>query len=89
MPQMSQVLGELEADVLTAGISTRAVGHELNTHFTTISRLQCHFQEFGSTSDQCDNCRRHVTAPARDLNLHLQDCLRPATQTATATATVD
>ncbi len=49
MPQMSQVLRERVIGMLTAGMSTRAVAHELNVHFSTVSRLQRRFREFGST----------------------------------------
>ncbi len=83
MPQILQVLRERAIGMLTAGTSTRAVARELNVNFSTISRLQRCFREFGSTSDRPHNRRPHVTTPAQDLHiqhLHLQD-LRTRDQT--------
>ncbi len=75
---------QLTIGMLTAGMSTRDVACESNVNFSTISRLQRRFREFGSTI----NRRPRVTTPAQDLHiqhLHLQDGLRPATLTAAAT----
>ena len=80
---MSQVLSERVIGMLTAEMSTRAVARELNVHFSTISRLQRRFRQFGSL-----NLRPRVTAPAQDLHtqhVHHQDRLRAATRTAAAT----
>ncbi len=85
---MSQILREHVLDMLTAGMSTRAVARELNVHFSIISRLQRHFREFGCTSNRPHNRTPCVTTPAQHLHiqhLHLQDRLRPATRTAAAT----
>ncbi len=73
MPQMSQVLRERAIGILTAGMSSRAVARELNVHFSTISRLQSRFREFGSTSNRPHNRRPRVTTPAQDL--HKVKCL--------------
>ncbi len=69
MPQMSYVLRERAIVMLTAGMSTRAVARELNVHFSTISRLQRHFREFGSTSNRPHTRRPRVTTPVQDLHI--------------------
>ena len=88
MPQMSTFLRECAIGMLTAGMSTRALARELNVNFSTISRLQHRFKEFGSTSTRPHTRRPRVTTPAQFLHihlLHLRDRLRPATRTADET----
>ncbi len=58
---MSQILRERAIGMLTAGMSTRDFAHELNVNFSTISRLQRRFREFGSISNRPHNCRPRVT----------------------------
>uniref|UniRef100_A0A8C8DQ73 Transposable element Tcb2 transposase n=1 Tax=Oryzias sinensis TaxID=183150 RepID=A0A8C8DQ73_9TELE len=84
---MSQVLRGRAVGMLIAGMSTRDA-RELNVHFSTISRLQGRFREFGSTSNRPHNRRPHLTTLDQDLHIqhvHLQDRLRPATRTAAET----
>ena len=83
VPQMIHVLREHAIGMLTTGMSTRAAAHEMNVHFSTINHPQRHFRNFGSTPNQPHNRKPCVTTPAQDL--HIQDCLRPATRTAAAT----
>jgi hypothetical protein len=59
-PQVSQVLRERPIGMLTAGMSTRAVTKDFNVNFSTISCLQSHFRELGSTSNQPHNRRPRV-----------------------------
>uniref|UniRef100_A0AAZ3NN08 Transposase Tc1-like domain-containing protein n=1 Tax=Oncorhynchus tshawytscha TaxID=74940 RepID=A0AAZ3NN08_ONCTS len=69
-------------------MSNRAVARELNVNFSTISRLQRSFREFGSTSNRPHKRRPRGTMPAQDHHiqlLHLWDRLRPATWTADET----
>jgi hypothetical protein len=70
---MSQVLRERAINMLTAGISTRAVARELNANFSTISRLQSNFRELGSTANRPHNRRpfawRRVGEQFADLNI--------------------
>ncbi len=84
MPQMLQVLRERAIGMMTAEMSTWAVARELNVYFSTISRLQRRFREFGSIYNRSHNRRPRVNTPAQDLyiqHLHLQDRLRLATRT--------
>uniref|UniRef100_A0A8C6KF64 Transposase Tc1-like domain-containing protein n=1 Tax=Nothobranchius furzeri TaxID=105023 RepID=A0A8C6KF64_NOTFU len=88
MPQKPQALTVRAIGMPTAGMSTISVACALNVHFSTISHLQRRFREYGSTSNRPHNRRQRVTTPAQDLHnqqVHLQDRLRPATQTAAET----
>ena len=63
MPQICQILRERAVGMLSAGMSTRAVARELNVNFSTISHLQQHFREFGTTSNRPHNRRPRVASP--------------------------
>ena len=69
---ITQVLRKRAIGMLTAGMSTRAVAREFNVTFSTISRLQHCFGEFGSTSNRPHNRRphawRHVGEQFADVN---------------------
>lgn len=47
-----------------SGISTRAVAHELNVHFSTINHLQRLFREFGSTFKRASQSWRTCNRPS-------------------------
>jgi hypothetical protein len=84
----TDVLRECAIDVLTAGMSTRAVAREVIVNFSTTSCLQCHLREFGSMFNRPHICRPCVTTQAQDLHirlLHLRDRLRPVIWTADGT----
>ncbi len=76
MPQMSQVLRERAIGMLTAGMSTRAAAHEFNVNFSTISRLQRHFREFGSPSKRNINYIFILICYAVTLKLLQKTCLQ-------------
>ncbi len=63
MSQMSHVLREHAIGMLTAEMSTRAVARELNVHLSTISHLQKHFREFGSTAELQTTCNHTSPGP--------------------------
>ncbi len=88
MPQMSQVLRDRAIGMLTAGMSTKAVARELNVHFSTTSHLRRRFRDFQQYIQLASQLQTMCIHSSHDLHiqhLHLQDCLRPATQTAAAT----
>ena len=55
--------------MLTAGMSSRAVARECNVHFSTISRNQHCFREFGSMSNWSPNRRPCVGERFADVNV--------------------
>ena len=71
MSQMSQVLRKRAIDMLTAGMSTRAVARELNVHFSTISCHLRRFREFGRMSNRPHNPRvwRRMGERFADVNV--------------------
>ena len=88
MPQMPQILKERAVGMHNAGMSIRAVGRQLNIHFSTISRLRHRFRQTGNTCNRPHNRRPRVTTPDQDRYIrltHLRDRLRPATRTADET----
>ena len=87
MPQMFQVLREHAVGMLTAGMFTRAVAREYNVNFSTISRLQRHFRDFGSTTNQPQlhiTCNHASPGPPHQAS-SLAESTRPATLSADET----
>ena len=91
MARLGEAVRNQAIGMLIAGFTKTEVARRLNSHPTTISRLQRRYQHTGNVKDQPTSGRPRVTTRRQDANIrvtHLRDRFTPSAETARRIRTI-